>query len=109
MLRQGTVQLDIVRMLGGGMVCSVRGTTIVADPARRVEGAYAAYLEFEDGMPATVAFYAHGHLDSSELTFGIGLQGCPRDRESNLVAHRQARSFVQERYPSGWRAEPDRT
>ena len=65
------------------------------------------YLEFEDGMPATVAFDAHGHLDSSELTFGIGLQGCPRDRESNLVAHRQARSFVQERYPSGWRAEPD--
>ena len=52
------------------------------------------YLEFEDGMPATVAFDAHGHLDSSELTFGIGLQGCPRDRESNLVAHRQARSFA---------------
>jgi len=59
------------------MVCSVRGTTIVADPARRVEGAYAAYLEFEDGMPATVAFDAHGHLDSSELTFGIGLHGAP--------------------------------
>jgi phthalate 4,5-cis-dihydrodiol dehydrogenase len=37
-LRQGTVQLDIVRMLGGGMVRSVRGTTIVADPARRVCG-----------------------------------------------------------------------
>jgi len=38
-LRQGAVQLDIVRMLGGGMVRSIRGTTVVADPARRVEGA----------------------------------------------------------------------
>jgi phthalate 4,5-cis-dihydrodiol dehydrogenase len=93
-LRQGAVQLDIVRMLGGGMVRSVHGTTIVADPARRVEGAYAAYLEFEDGTPATVAFDAHGHFDSAELTYGIGLNGRPRDREFNLGAHRQARSFA---------------
>jgi hypothetical protein len=83
-LRQGAVQLDIVRMLGGGMVRSLRGTTIVADPARRVEGAYAAYLEFEDGTSATVAFDAHGHFDSAELTYGIGLNGRPRDREFNL-------------------------
>jgi predicted dehydrogenase len=93
-LRQGSVQLDIVRMLGGGMVRSVRGTTRVADPARRVEGAYAAYLEFEDGTPATVVFDAHGHFDSAELTYGIGLQGRARDRESNLGAHRQAKSFA---------------
>jgi phthalate 4,5-cis-dihydrodiol dehydrogenase len=93
-LRQGAVQLDIVRMLGGGMVRSVRGTTLVADPARRMEGAYAAYLEFEDGTPATVAFDAHGHFDSAELTYGIGLHGRPRDREYNLGAHRQARSFA---------------
>jgi len=93
-LRQGTVQLDIVRMLGGGMVRSVRGATVLADPARRIEGAYAAFLEFDDGMPATVAFDAHGHFDSAELTFGIGLQGRHRDRQANLGAHRQARSFA---------------
>jgi phthalate 4,5-cis-dihydrodiol dehydrogenase len=93
-LRQGAVQLDIVRMLGGGMVRSIRGTTAVADPARRVEGAYAAYLEFEDGTPATVAFDAHGHFDSAELTYGIGLFGRPRDKETNLGAHRQAKSFA---------------
>jgi phthalate 4,5-cis-dihydrodiol dehydrogenase len=94
LLRQGTVQLDIVRMLGGGMVRSVRGATVLADPARRIEGAYAAFLEFDDGTPATVAFDAHGHFDSAELTFGIGLQGRPRDRKANLGAHRQARSFA---------------
>jgi phthalate 4,5-cis-dihydrodiol dehydrogenase len=93
-LRQGAVQLDIVRMLGGGMVRSVRGSTIVADPARRIEGTYAAFLEFEDGALATVAFDSHGHFDSAELTFGIGLYGWPRDRQANLGAHRQAKSFV---------------
>ncbi len=93
-LRQGTVQVDIVRMLGGGMVRSVRGATVLADPARRIEGAYAAFLEFDDGTPATVVFDAHGHFDSAELTFGIGLQGRPRDRQANLGAHRQTRSFA---------------
>jgi phthalate 4,5-cis-dihydrodiol dehydrogenase len=93
-LRQGAVQLDIVRMLGGGMVRSLRGTTVVADEARRIEGAYAAYVEFEDGTPATVAFDAHGHFDSAELTFGIGLQGRLRDRECHLGTHRQQRSFT---------------
>src|SRR5262245_25836696 len=97
-LRQGSVQLDIVRMLGGGMVRSVRGTTLVADPARRVEGAYAAYLEFEDGTPATATFDAHGHFDSAELTYGIGLQGRRRDREFNLGAHRQASTFASQDY-----------
>ena len=82
-LRQGAVQLDTVRMLGGGMVRSVHGTTIVADPARRVEGAYAAYLEFEDGTPATVPFDSHGHFDSAELTYGIGLQGRPATRRQS--------------------------
>ncbi|GAA4336745.1 hypothetical protein GCM10023144_31540 [Pigmentiphaga soli] len=93
-LRQGAVQLDIVRLLGGGMVRSVRGTTVLADPARKIEGAYSGYLEFEDGTPAIVAFDAHGHFDSAELTFGLGLYGRPRGRQSNLGAHRQARSFA---------------
>ncbi len=93
-LRQGYIQLDILRMLGGGMVRSVRGTTVVADPARPVEGAYCAHIEFENGMPATAVFDACGHFDSAELTFGLGLYGRPRGSEANLGAHRQARSFA---------------
>ena len=93
-LRQGAVQLDIVRMLGGGLVRSVRGTTVVADPARRIEGVYAGYLEFEEGTPATFAFDAHGHFDSAELNYGLGLYGRPRSQNSNLGAHRQTKSFA---------------
>jgi phthalate 4,5-cis-dihydrodiol dehydrogenase len=93
-LRQGTVQLDMVRMLGGGMVRSVRGSTVIADRGRPVDGAYAAYLEFDDGTPATVTFNAYGHFDSAELTFGLGLYGRPRGREANLDAHRRNRAFA---------------
>lgn len=93
-LRQGWIQLDIIRMLGGGMLRSVRGTTVVADPHRPVDGAYAAFLQFEDDMPATAVFDAYGHFDSAELTFGIGLSGRPRGKETNISAHRQVKSFA---------------
>jgi phthalate 4,5-cis-dihydrodiol dehydrogenase len=93
-MRQGWVQLDIIRMLGGGMLRSVRGTTVVSDPRRPVDGAYAAYCEFADGVPATAVFDAYGHFDSAELTFGLGLYGRERGRETNLGAHRQIRSFA---------------
>ena len=93
-LRQGWIQLDMLRMLGGGMVRSVRGTTVVADPARPVDGAYAALLEFENGVPATAVFDGYGYFDSSELTFGLGLYGKPRTSAANLDAHRLIKSFA---------------
>jgi phthalate 4,5-cis-dihydrodiol dehydrogenase len=93
-LRQGWVQLDIIRILGGGKLRSVRGTTIVADPNRPIDGAYAAYLEFEDGTPATASFDAYGHFDSSEFTFGLGLFGRPRTQSVNLNAHQRMKTFA---------------
>jgi phthalate 4,5-cis-dihydrodiol dehydrogenase len=93
-LRQGPIQVDIVRMLGGGLVRSLRASTVAADPKRPVDGAYTAHLEFEDGTPATLLFDAYGHFDSAELTFGLGLGGRPRGKETNLGAHRQIRGFA---------------
>jgi phthalate 4,5-cis-dihydrodiol dehydrogenase len=93
-LRQGWVQLDILRMLGGGMVRSVRGLTVVADPKRPVDGAYAALIEFENGTPATAVFDGYGYFDGAELTFGLGLFGRPRTRKTNLEAHRLVSSFA---------------
>lgn len=93
-LRQGWIQLDMIRILGGGMLRSVRGSTVVADPERPVDGAYAAYLEFENGVPATAQFDAYAHFDSAELTYGIGLNGRPRTKDVNLGAHRQIGGFT---------------
>lgn len=93
-LRQGWIQLDMLRILGGGMVRSVRGTTVVADPRRPVDGAYAALLEFEGGAAATAVFDGYGYFDSAELTFGLGLYGKPRASSTNLDAHRLVSSFA---------------
>jgi len=70
--RQGPHQIDTVRLLGGGMVRSVRATTGQLMPERPAPGNYAAFLEFEDGTPATVIYNGYGYFDTSELTGGYG-------------------------------------
>jgi phthalate 4,5-cis-dihydrodiol dehydrogenase len=83
---QGPHQVDIVRLIGGGQVRSVRGQTGIWDPARRSEGAYSAFLEFADGTPATLAYNGYGHFDTSEFTEWVGEQ--QRDPDYNLRVRR---------------------
>lgn len=83
---QGPHQMDIVRLIGGGLVRSVRAMTGIWDPARRAEGAYCGYLEFQDGTPATFAYNGYGHFDSSEFSEWVGEQ--QRDRDYNLRVRR---------------------
>jgi phthalate 4,5-cis-dihydrodiol dehydrogenase len=80
---QGPHQLDILRFIGGGMVRSVRGTVGDFIPSRRTDGAYTAYLEFEDGTPATAVFSGYAHYDTAELHYWIGEGGTQRDPETN--------------------------
>ena len=70
--RQSPHHIDMVRLIAGGMVRSVRAMTLQLDPARPVPGAFTAYLEFEDGTPATIVYSGLGHFDSADLTFGMG-------------------------------------
>jgi len=53
-LNQGPHQVDVVRLIGGGMVRSVRATTGIWDPTRPHEGSYVVYLEFEDAEPRII-------------------------------------------------------
>ena len=70
--RQGPHQIDTIRLLGGGMVRSVRAMTGQWMKERAAPGYYGAYLEFEDGTPATVVYNGYGYFDTSELTWDIG-------------------------------------
>ena len=70
--RQSPHHIDIVRLIGGGLVKSVRAQTMILDPERFAPGAFTAYLEFEDRTPCTIVYSGYGHFDSSELTFGRG-------------------------------------
>ena len=72
---QATHQMDIVRLLGGGLVSSVRAHTGAWDPARPTEGAYSALLGFEGGAFASATYSGYGHYDSDELMDHIGEMG----------------------------------
>jgi phthalate 4,5-cis-dihydrodiol dehydrogenase len=77
---QGAHQIDIVRLLGGGRVRSVRSFTGMWDAARAAEGAYSALLDFEHGGFATAIYSGYGHFDSDEFCSWIGELGSTKDR-----------------------------
>jgi phthalate 4,5-cis-dihydrodiol dehydrogenase len=73
--RQGPHQVDIVRYLGGGRVHSVRAVTGRHDRNFDTEGNYSAFLEFENGVSATLVLDGYGFFDVTDLTWGIGESG----------------------------------
>ena len=90
-LNQGPHHVDIVRLIGGGMVRSVRAMTGVWDPAREWEGSYTCYLEFADGTPATLIYSGYGFFDTAELFSWVGEGGQHRAPETNLTVRRKLR------------------
>jgi phthalate 4,5-cis-dihydrodiol dehydrogenase len=76
---QAAHQVDVVRLLGGGQVASVRAVTGNWDPARPTEGAYQALLTFAGGATACLSYSGYGRFDSDELMGWVGELGQPRD------------------------------
>jgi len=72
---QAAHQADIVRLLGGGRVKSVRAATGAWDASRPTEGAYSALLTFESGAFASLTYSGYGHFDSDEFSGWIGEMG----------------------------------
>jgi phthalate 4,5-cis-dihydrodiol dehydrogenase len=90
-LNQGPHHVDIVRLIGGGLVRSVRAMTGIWDPAREWEGSYTCYLEFADGTPATLVYSGYGFFDTAELFDWVGEGGQPRAPDTNLAVRRKLR------------------
>ncbi len=65
--RQGPHQIDTLRILGGGMVRSVRGATGQWFGGRPIPGYYSAFMEFDNGTPATLMHNGYGYFLGSEL------------------------------------------
>jgi phthalate 4,5-cis-dihydrodiol dehydrogenase len=76
---QGAHQIDIVRLLGGGRVRSVRAMTGNWDATRPTEGAYSALLTFDDGVFASCTYSGYAHFDSDEFMGFVGEMGLPKD------------------------------
>ena len=90
-LNQGPHHVDIVRLIGGGLVRSVRAMTGVWDKARGWEGSYTCYLEFADGTPATLVYSGYGFFDTAELFEWVGEGGQYRDPKTNLNVRKRLR------------------
>ena len=80
-LNQAPHHVDIARLLGGGMVRSVRALTGAWDTKRPVEGAYSALLSFENGAFATLTYGGYAHFDSDEFAGWIAESGYPKNPE----------------------------
>jgi phthalate 4,5-cis-dihydrodiol dehydrogenase len=73
--RQAPHQVDIARLLGGGMVRSVRAQAGRWSPENATEGNYSALLEFDGGVTATLIYDGYGYFDDRELIDGDVLSG----------------------------------
>ena len=109
--RQGPHQVDIVRYLAGTKATSVRGAAGRWEPAYpETETDYSAFLLFEETVPVTLSFNAHGYFEVSELTWGIGEGGrrmlnadsaLPRERRTKTMSAEEKFEFQRRGDPLG--------
>jgi phthalate 4,5-cis-dihydrodiol dehydrogenase len=90
LFNQAPHQVDIVRLIGGGRVKSVRAQVGAWDRTRPTEGAYTALLTFEDGAFASLSYSGYGHFDSDEFQGWIGEMGQSKARGTAPRAARLA-------------------
>jgi phthalate 4,5-cis-dihydrodiol dehydrogenase len=94
--RQGPHQVDTVRLLGGGMLRSVRAQVGQWMPERPIPGFYSAWLEFENGTPASISHNGYGYFMGAEMVpWG-------EDRQRYDAAERAS---IRQQLRSGTRAE----
>ena len=90
---QGVHQVDIVRLLAGGLVRDVAALTGNWDPRRATEGAYTALLSFDDAM-ANITYSGYAHFDSDEWMDNIGELGVRKDPASYGKARKALENVV---------------
>ena len=76
---QGAHHVDVVRLLAGAPVRSVRAATLAWDAARPTEGGYTSFMSFDNGVAASLTYSGYGHFDSDELCGWIGELGQRKD------------------------------
>lgn len=92
MFNQAPHQVDIVRLLGGGMVSGVRALVGAWDPARPTEGAYTAQLRFADGAFASLTYSGYAHFDADTLCGDISESGRIKTQANYGAARRALRA-----------------
>lgn len=85
-------QIDTARLLGGGLVRSVRASTTRLDPSRPTEASCAALLQFSNGATASLVYSGYDHFDSDEWHFGLSERGVPKKIEHGAARRALAKA-----------------
>ena len=85
---QAVHQIDIVRLLAGGIGKQVSAMTGNWDSERSTEGAYSALVGFENGAFASLTYSGYAHFDSDEWMGGVNELGHDKIPESYGSARR---------------------
>ncbi len=93
-LNQGAHQVDIVRLLAGGRATSVRALAGRWDTARPTDGAYAALVNFADGVFASLVYGGYAHFDGDEFCGDATELGGRRDPARYGAARRRIAGFA---------------
>jgi phthalate 4,5-cis-dihydrodiol dehydrogenase len=105
-------QIEIVRLIGGGLVRGVRANAGVLDPARPTEGNCVAFLEFDNGTAASITYSAYDFFDSDEFHGWIAEGGTPKSpgrqgaTRRGLLADPDAETKLQRNLAYGGRQLP---
>jgi phthalate 4,5-cis-dihydrodiol dehydrogenase len=91
---QAAHQVDVVRLLAGSRIRTVRAITGSWDAARPTEGAYSALLCFENGAFASLTYSGYAHFDSDELMGWVGELGQEKDEKRHGAARRALSSVT---------------
>jgi phthalate 4,5-cis-dihydrodiol dehydrogenase len=81
-------QIDMVRLIGGGLLRSVRAQVTRLDLARPTEGGLVAFLEFENGVAVSLVYGGYDFFDGDELHFWISERGADKPRDQHGAARR---------------------
>ncbi len=103
-LSQGAHQVDIVRLLAGGRATSVRALAGRWDTARPTDGAYAALVNFADGVFASLVYSGYAHFDGDEFCGGATELGGRRDPVRYGAARRRIAGLADAREESAAKA-----
>jgi predicted dehydrogenase len=106
--RQSPHHIDILRLIAGNKVRSIRGRILSLDPSRSAPGAFSVWFNFEDGTPATMVYSGYGHFNTDEITWGSGYvrsraPSGPRNVEAEEAA-KNAMGYVAGRGADGGRS-----
>jgi phthalate 4,5-cis-dihydrodiol dehydrogenase len=81
-------QMDVVRLLGGGMIRSIRAMSWKLDSNRPTEGSHATFVQFDSGAAATIVFSGNDYFDSDEFHGWVGELGEQREANTQGSARR---------------------